>query len=59
MATRATFNATANNCDAHGAHCNKSTTPWISLGCGYRRMIDQHPGDGASAGEDHWDFGYD
>jgi hypothetical protein len=57
--TRQTFNATANNCDAHSAHCNASTTPWLSLGCGYRRTIDRHPGDGASAGQQHWDFGYD
>jgi hypothetical protein len=34
-------------------------TPWLSLGCGYRRTIDKHPGDGASAGQQHWDFGYD
>ena len=59
MNTRATYNATANNCDAHSAHCNRSVTPWLSLGCGYRRTIDKHAGDGASAGQQHWDFGYD
>ncbi len=49
--TRQSFNATANNCDAHSAYCNASVTPWLALGCGYRRTIDKHPGDGLSAGQ--------
>jgi hypothetical protein len=50
MTTRATFNATANNCDAYPGHCNASVTPWLSLGCGYRRTIDKrNAGDGLSA----------